>query len=155
MIYWILILSAAVFAAFQLVKIQNKLAFTITCVQILGILLSLVGNFGFDSIINVSWGLYLISLCTVLFYSISCLKSHKRTWLFILTMPILLTNVFQFFHFPGAGWLGIICLLSIGVYFWVLAHRRHYANEFAFLTIMAADALIIFLLRIPWLFEKL
>ncbi len=155
MIYWILIISAAVFAAFQLVKIQNKLAFTITCVQILGILLSLFGNFGFVSIIGISWGLYLISLCTVLFYSISCLKSHKRRWLLILTMPILLTNVFQFFHFPGAGWLGILCVLSIGVYFWIFAQRRLYANEFAFLTIMVADALIIFLLRIPWIIQKL
>lgn len=152
MIYWIIILSSAGFSISQLYKIKNKLALGITIVQIIAILFSLAGNFGLPYFVDIAWVIYVMSLFAVLFFSFySDLTSIKKNIIILMTIPILITNIFQILHFPGAGWLGISCVISLGIYFWMISNRKDFADELGFLTMMAADALIIFLIRIIWL----
>lgn len=153
MIYWFIILTSAGYAILHLFKIRNKFALSITIIQIVGVIFSLLGNLQIANLIDLGWIVYLSSLFMCLYYA-SRMESDKRLQIILITTPLILTNLFQFLHFPGAGWLGILCIISIFCYFQVLKNYSLYMNEFGFLTIMVADALIILLLRVFWLAQK-
>lgn len=80
------------------------------------------------------------------------LSSEKRFILLFTSSVTLLTVSFTTLHLPGAGILGLVCAINVGLYAYVMLRRRAaYRMELGILTIIAAESLIRLIQSVFWL----
>ena len=151
MIYKIIIILSALFGIFQLFRIKDNFSKAIIIVQIIAFGLTFIPG---KNMINTALVLYMLTLLTVIYYA-SVHKDFtvtKRILMIIPTIMVFLVYLFQLHHYPGAAHIAVLLPAPVLVYIYIVfADLKNYKNELGFLTIIAIDAAVEFVIRLPWI----
>lgn len=140
--YSLLILAAAIVAFRTMLTRAEWPVRIIIAVQIFSSLIFLTNGRRF---IDVAEWLYVITLAVLLFYSIKILKNYLST---VIVLPVFIVNLFRVNHWPFAGTLGWLCIISVIAYLTLGFRYKSKNMERGLFAISAADALVIVLMRI-------
>ena len=154
MAYKILIAIAGLFGLLHLFRTADRFARIILVGQIAAIGLVLFYEPG----ARLGMQIYMAALVLIMLYGFTQkgLIRKKRNVIISMAFFALLPWVFRIYHYPGAGWLGLLMIIPVVLYVKIAAaHIKSYKNEFAFLTILAVDAIIVLFLQAEWLLHKL
>lgn len=144
MIFYVLIVLAAIFGISQLFQTINGFAKLIIWGQIIAIALSLLP---FPSIELTGHVLFILLLMVAMFYGIlnQEFPEFKRFFIIGIAFSVFITDIFIINKLPGAKILSGCLLFPILSFLFILFFKlKQYKNEIGFLTIIVTDALIKF-----------
>lgn len=143
----------AAFGLFQLFRTTHPFARIILITQLIAIGLTLLSD---EVLTSSGLVLFMLSLVLVIIYGLTIKNTRavQRTIVVVSAALLLLTHVFQFQNYPGAGVLGLTMILPLIGYMVLIANIKNYRNELGFMTVIAAAAAIELVRRIEWLMNQ-